>query len=92
MELNTAMNLGQILSQSLRETQIRLDIAPNIGHTRYDTFLGNNGYTETSAGLKTKLTALFPDQTTKGSIFIDARTGNMYTVGAELAKKFGFGE
>lgn len=33
-----------------------------------------------SAGLKTKLSVLFPDQTVKGSIFVDVKTGSAYTL------------
>ncbi len=91
-ELNTAIDVGQLLNESFSGSQIRLDIAPNVGYTRYDTLLSNAGYNEISAGLKTKLSVLFPDQTIKGSVFVDVKTGSVYTIGAELAKKFSIGE
>lgn len=38
-ELNTAVDVMQLLNQGFSNTQIRLDIAPNVGYVRYDTLL-----------------------------------------------------
>lgn len=38
-ELNTAIDVGQLLNESFSGSQVRLDIAPNVGYTRYDALL-----------------------------------------------------